>query len=93
MARSEVTGKKPRAAPGKPKGLGWATSPPPAFATAFTVEEFCRAHRISSATYYEMKKVGLGPEEMEVGRRRIISIEAAARWRKAREAAAAEAAE
>jgi len=92
MARGEVTGKKPRTE-AKSKGLGWATSPPPAFATAFTVEEFCRAHRISSATYYEMKKAGLGPDEMEVGRRRIISIEAAARWRKAREAAAAEAAE
>ena len=93
MARGEVTGKKPRAAQVEPKEPGWATSPPPAYATAFTVEEFCRAHRISGATYYELKKAGQGPDEMAAGRRRIISFEAAARWRKAREAAAAEAAE
>jgi hypothetical protein len=67
--------------------------PPPAFAAAFTVAEFCRAHRMSETHYYELKKNGQGPDEMEVGRRRIVSIEAAARWRKARETAAAEAAE
>ena len=67
--------------------------PPPAFATAFTVLEFCRAHRLSQTHYYELKKNGQGPDEIEIGRRRIISIESAARWRKARETAAAEAAE
>jgi hypothetical protein len=90
MARGEVTGKKPRAALAKaPKAPGWARGPPPTFAAAFTVEEFCRAHRIGSATYYELKKSEQGPDEMEVGRRRIISFEAAARWRREREKAAA----
>jgi hypothetical protein len=59
--------------------------PPPARA-AFTVPEFCEAHRISQAKYYEMKKEGWGPIEMEVGRRRLISFEAAAEWRRKREA-------
>jgi hypothetical protein len=59
--------------------------PPPARA-AFTVREFCEAHRISQAKYYEMKKEGWGPVEMEVGRRRLISFEAAAEWRRKREA-------
>jgi hypothetical protein len=70
-----------------------ARGPPPVYAAAFTVSEFCEAHRISETTYYELKKNGLGPDEMVAGRRRIISFEAAARWRKARETAAAEAAE
>ena len=59
--------------------------PPPPRA-AFTVPEFCEAHRISQAKYYEMKKEGWGPVEMEVGRRRLISCEAAAEWRREREA-------
>ena len=58
--------------------------PPPPRA-AFTVPEFCAAHRISVAKYYEMKKEGWGPVEMEVGRRRLISYEAASVWRRARE--------
>jgi hypothetical protein len=57
--------------------------PPPPRA-AFTVSEFCEAHRISQAKYYEMKKEGWGPIEMEVGRRRLISYEAAAEWRRKR---------
>jgi hypothetical protein len=58
--------------------------PPPPRA-AFTVPEFCEAHRISVAKYYEIKKQGWGPVEMEVGRRRLISYEAAAKWRRKRE--------
>ena len=54
---------------------------------AFTVSEFCDAHRISQSKYYEMKKQGLGPVEMSVGRRRVISYEAASAWRRERETA------
>jgi hypothetical protein len=89
MARKAATGKK---ADGE-KEKSVTQQPPPAFATAFTISEFCRAHRMSETHYYELKKNGQGPDEMVAGRRRIISFEAAARWRKAREAAAAEAAE
>jgi len=82
-----------RKATNRKKAESVTQRPPPAFATAFTIAEFCRAHRMSQTHYYELKKSDQGPDEMVVGRRRIISIEAAARWRKAREAAAAEAAE
>ena len=58
---------------------------PPTPRAAFTVPEFCEAHRISQAKYYEMKKEGWGPVEMEVGRRRLISYEAASVWRRERE--------
>jgi hypothetical protein len=54
---------------------------------AYSILEFCKAHRISQAFFYELKRAGLGPREMIVGRRRIISGEAAADWRRARAAA------
>jgi hypothetical protein len=60
-----------------------ARGPPPR--AAFTVPEFCDAHRISQAKYYQMKKQGWGPVEMQVGRRRLISYEAASVWRRERE--------
>ena len=48
---------------------------------AFTIREFCKAHRISISYYYELKKIGRAPREMALGTRRIISAEAAAAWR------------
>ena len=54
---------------------------------AFTIEEFCRAHRFSRAHYFNLKRDGIGPREMRVGNRVIISREAAADWRREREAA------
>ena len=55
---------------------------------AFTIREFCEAHKISQAFYYVMKNEGWGPAEMHAGQRVLISSEAAAEWRLAREAAA-----
>ena len=81
--RSNVT--KPTREQPMPRG------PPPPRA-AFTVSEFCVAHRISVAKYYELKKEGWGPVEMVVGRRRVIAVESAERWRREREAAAIDAA-
>ncbi len=76
MPRPEITGRKTSSAPVE---LG-----------AYTIETFCEAHGISTAMYFKLKAQGLGPDEMEVGRRRPISIEAAARWRAQREEAARE---
>jgi hypothetical protein len=86
MAKVKATGRKSKAtARGSSKrrrrDLGLPTH-------AFSVPEFCDAHRISKARYYELKQQGLTPVEMVVGRRRIISHEAAEQWRRQREAAA-----
>jgi hypothetical protein len=54
---------------------------------AYTIKEFCAAHGISQSMYFKMKQQGLAPVEMEVGTRRLISLEAAAEWRRKREAA------
>jgi hypothetical protein len=51
---------------------------------AFSVAEFCETHRISRAHYYNLRKLGLGPDEARAGDRVIITVEAAARWRKQR---------
>jgi predicted DNA-binding transcriptional regulator AlpA len=59
---------------------------------AMSVEQFSRAHNINRDTFYELLKKGEGPECMRLGKRRLISFEAAARWRAKREAVNAEAA-
>ncbi|HUG62134.1 MAG TPA: hypothetical protein VMP03_09820 [Methylomirabilota bacterium] len=58
---------------------------------AYSINEFCEAHGVSRATYYNWQKAGVGPREMEVIGRKLISVEAAADWRREREAAAASA--
>jgi len=44
---------------------------------AFTVPEFCDAHRISRALFYIMLRDGRGPRLIKAGRRTLISAEAA----------------
>ena len=53
---------------------------------AFTVSEFCDAHRISRSKLYQLWAEGTGPRTMDVGTKRLISVEAAADFRRAREA-------
>jgi hypothetical protein len=48
---------------------------------AYSIDEFCRAHGISPAFYYKLKRAGKAPVEMEVGTRRLISEESGAAWR------------
>jgi hypothetical protein len=54
-----------------------------------SIEEFCNDHGFSRATYYNLKRSGQAPVEMVVGSRRLISDEAAERWRREREVAPA----
>jgi hypothetical protein len=49
---------------------------------AFSIPEFCRRHGISRAHFYNVSKNGHGPALMRVGRRTLISAEAAAEWRR-----------
>ncbi len=55
---------------------------------AYSVDEFCRLHRISRASLYNYWTKGVGPVVMRVGARRLISAEAAEKWRRQREDAA-----
>lgn len=56
---------------------------------AFSIIEFCERNGISRATYYNLKKAGIGPREMEVLGRKLITGEAETDWHRDREAAAA----
>ena len=58
---------------------------PPILTAAYSIREFCEAHRVSESMYFNLRNPGLGPAEMSVGSRRIISFEAAERWRRERE--------
>ena len=60
---------------------------------ALSISEFCESFGISEAFYFKLKRKGLGPVEMKVGQRILISLEATAAWRVQREAAGAEATE
>jgi hypothetical protein len=50
------------------------------------VDGFCREHGIFRGTFYNLLKRGDGPAIMKVGRRTLISAEAAAEWRRRMEA-------
>ena len=52
---------------------------------AFSIQEFCDLHDISRAHFYKLRKLGLGPREMDVHGRNVISTEAARDWRRERE--------
>ena len=54
---------------------------------AYSIEEFCARHRISVQAFYKYRS--LMPRTFNVGTRVLISKEAAAAWRREREAATA----
>jgi predicted DNA-binding transcriptional regulator AlpA len=45
-----------------------------------SVPEFCQAFRISVPFYYKLRRQGLGPREMKLGSRAVISMAAANEW-------------
>jgi hypothetical protein len=57
---------------------------------AFTVSEFCAAHRISRTKLYELWAAGTGPRFFCIGVKKIITAEAAADWRRERELASSQ---
>jgi predicted DNA-binding transcriptional regulator AlpA len=49
---------------------------------SFSIREFCKLHDISRSLFYVLREKGEAPRVMKVGRRTLISAEAAAEWRK-----------
>ena len=94
MARPEVTGKKlgtglfekRNGAPNKEEDEADAEPPlAPIPLLALTIQQFCEAFNISEGFFYKLKKQGLGPREMKVGTRTLITIESAKDWGRERE--------
>ena len=48
----------------------------------FSVADFCARNSISRAFLYELWEIGKGPARMRIGRRTLISAEAATEWRR-----------
>ena len=50
---------------------------------ALSIAEFCRIEKISKATYYKLKRLGIGPRERRLPRTRVTRItpEARREWR------------
>jgi hypothetical protein len=84
MSQPQVTGSAPSKA-AKPDKQRRQRRPRPPPSLAFKIQEFCDAHRISRSHYYNLKQLGLAPDETHIGHVTIITTEAAARWRKQRE--------
>lgn len=57
---------------------------------AYTVSEFCDAHRVSRSKLYQLWAAGVGPRFIQIGTKKIITIEAARDWRRSGEQAAAQ---
>jgi predicted DNA-binding transcriptional regulator AlpA len=53
---------------------------------AYSIPGFCADHHLSKAFLYKLIKEGKGPRLMKIGRRTLISSEAAAEWRAQMEA-------
>jgi len=49
---------------------------------SLTVPEFCHNENISRAMFYKLRKQGMAPRIMKIGRLTRISIESATEWRK-----------
>ena len=58
---------------------------PPSDPDCFTVDLFCHRHGLSHSFYYKLKAQGLGPREIKLHSKVLISREAAAAWRAQRE--------
>ncbi len=48
----------------------------------YSVQDFCHEHGISRGLFYKLLRQGLGPNIIKVGRRTLISQEAAREWRR-----------
>ena len=48
---------------------------------AFSIKEFCFQHDISRSKFYDLLRNGLAPKLIKLGKRRLISVEAAKEWR------------
>ena len=59
--------------------LGTTESLPPR-RLALTIQEFCDSFRFTEGFYYKLKKQGLGPREMKIGTRTLISVDSAVEW-------------
>jgi len=72
--------------------IGTNTSPLRGPPLAFSIKQFCQLHAISRELFFKARREGWGPKIMKCGSRTLVSVEAAAEWRRQREEVATAAA-
>ena len=50
---------------------------------AYSIRQFCARHNLSEELFYKLQRLGTGPRTLNVGRRKLITREAAREWREA----------
>lgn len=50
----------------------------------YSIPEFCRRHSISASLFFKLQSRGEAPSTIAVGKRRLITKEAARAWRRRR---------
>jgi len=90
VAHAEATKRKADKPGKRNRGLTRSGEVRAAPTAVFTIPSFCKAHGLSQSFYHELRNRGLGPDELRLGSKVLITHEAAARWRAAREAQSAE---
>lgn len=53
---------------------------------AFTINDFCKAYSISRSLFYKLQHQGKAPQTFKLGKRVLISSDAAEQWQKSMEA-------
>ena len=87
MARAaEIKEHKPPARSSR-RGLTRAGEPRTEPTAVYSRSSFCKAFGLSESFYHKLKNAGLGPTEMQVGAKILITHESAQRWCRAREKA------
>ena len=81
--QSNVTGRKPGGGLSDKGAAALPRGPPDVVPAMYSIAEFCAAHRIGRAYYYELLKQNRAPRITRLGTRRLISMEDAAAWRTA----------
>jgi hypothetical protein len=56
---------------------------------AYSIQEFCRRNGFSVSFHHKLQRQGIGPRLMRLGKRTLVTIEAADAWRHEREAESA----
>ena len=55
---------------------------------AYSIDQFCEVHGFGRTAYYNLKRDGLGPREIHVGTKPLVTEESAKDWRAQMEARA-----
>jgi predicted DNA-binding transcriptional regulator AlpA len=53
---------------------------PLGYAAILSIKKVCSVFNFSRQTFWRLRKGGLGPTVLKVGRRRVITLEAAREW-------------